>query len=70
MVSGAACDDAENCQAILEAQNAGTSFKVGSKIYNSMEDFAKGNYVRYRIYTVEEANRVAGERNTVTIRYK
>ncbi|MBR6327859.1 MAG: leucine-rich repeat domain-containing protein, partial [Alphaproteobacteria bacterium] len=66
----AACTNKQNCDDILAAQNVGTSFKVGSRIYNSIEDFAKGNHVKYLIYTVEEANRVAGDRNTVTIRYK
>ncbi|MBP5615208.1 MAG: leucine-rich repeat domain-containing protein, partial [Alphaproteobacteria bacterium] len=70
LLQGIACTDKQNCEDILAAQNAGTSFKVGSKIYNSIEDFEKGNHVKYRIYTVEEANRVAGDRNTVTIRYK
>ncbi|MBR6327699.1 MAG: leucine-rich repeat domain-containing protein [Alphaproteobacteria bacterium] len=65
---GAACTDKKNCDEILAS--GGQPFKVGSRIYNSIEDFAKGNHVKYRIYTVEEANRVAGEKNTVTIRYR
>lgn len=44
--------------------------KFGGKTYQSINDLLKGNYDRRRIYTVEEANFVAGERNTVTIRYR
>ena len=42
--------------------------KVGSKIYNSLDDLPK--YVKRRIYTVKEAEEAAGNRNTVTIRYR
>ena len=60
----------EACAAMVETANDGRLLKVGSKTYSSINDLLKGNYDRRRIYTVEEANFVAGERNTVTIRYK
>ncbi|MBR1915688.1 MAG: leucine-rich repeat domain-containing protein, partial [Alphaproteobacteria bacterium] len=45
MAAGAACTDAKNCQEILNSN--GQPFKVGSKIYNSIQDFANGNYVKH-----------------------
>ena len=44
--------------------------KYNGKTYQSINDLLKGNYDKRRIYTVEEANFVAGERNTVTIKYR
>ncbi|MBR1915683.1 MAG: hypothetical protein IJ830_04525, partial [Alphaproteobacteria bacterium] len=60
--------DAKNCQEILNSN--GQPFKVGSKIYNSIQDFANGNYVKHRIYTIDEANRIAGDKNRVSIKYR
>ena len=68
MAAGAACTDAKNCQEILNSN--GQPFKVGSKIYNSIQDFANGNYVKHRIYTIDEANRIAGDKNRVSIKYR
>ncbi|MBR1916197.1 MAG: leucine-rich repeat domain-containing protein [Alphaproteobacteria bacterium] len=68
MAHGAACTSEQNCIEILNSN--GNSFKVGSKIYNSLADFANGNYVRHRIYTIDEANAVAGEKNRVSITYR
>ncbi|MBR1915055.1 MAG: leucine-rich repeat domain-containing protein [Alphaproteobacteria bacterium] len=42
--------------------------KVGSKIYNSLDDLPK--YTLKRIYTLEEANEAAGSVNRVSIRYR
>ncbi len=66
--NGAACTDKKNCEDILSSN--GNPFKVGSKIYNSMEDFAQGNNIKFRIYTIDEANGVAGKTNTFSIRYR
>ena len=69
MAHGAACTDEQNCRDILASN--GQPFKVGSKIYNSIDDFAKGNNVKFRIYTIEEANLVAKPTgNTVRIKYR
>ena len=70
MAHGAACSSAANCAEILAAANAGTPFQVGSKIYNSLDDFAKGNNVKFRIYTIDEANKIAGKINTFSIKYR
>ncbi len=40
------------------------------KTYASFEDLQKGNYIKHRIYTIEEANAVAGEKNRVSITYR
>ena len=42
---------------------------VNGQKYSSLEKLAKGQYVR-RIYTVEEAEAVAGKTNRVTIKYR
>ena len=55
--------------AIYEQTSDG-NYKVGSKIYNSLNDMQSGNNVKFRIYTIEEANAVAGKVNSVKIRYR
>ncbi len=45
-------------------------YVIGHKSYASIEDMNKGNYIKKRIYTIEEANRVAGAKNRVSIRYR
>ena len=42
--------------------------KVGSKTYNSFDELPQ--YTLRRIYTIEEANAVAGDKNRVSIRYR
>ncbi|MBR1915926.1 MAG: leucine-rich repeat domain-containing protein [Alphaproteobacteria bacterium] len=44
--------------------------KFGGKTYQSINDLLKGNYDRRRIYTIEEANFVAGDKNRVSIKYR
>ena len=70
MAQGTACTDEQNCRDILAADHAGKPFKIGSKIYNSLDDFVKGNNIKFRIYTIDEANQVAGKTNTFSIRYR
>ena len=60
---GAACDT-------FIQSDGNYMLKYNGKTYQSINDLLKGNYDKRRIYTVEEANFVAGERNTVTIRYR
>ncbi len=43
---------------------------VGNKAYASLNDLVKGTYIPKRIYTIEEANAVAGKVNSVKIRYR
>ncbi len=40
------------------------------KFYASLSDFASGHRIKKRIYTIEEANQVAGKVNSVKIRYR
>ena len=44
--------------------------KAGGKTYASLDDLASGNYIPKRIYTIDEANEVAGKVNSVKIRYR
>ncbi len=44
--------------------------KAGGKFYASLDDLASGNYIPKRIYTIDEANAVAGKTNTFSIRYR
>jgi len=44
--------------------------KAGGKTYASLDDLASGNYIPKRIYTIDEANAVAGKVNSVKIRYR
>ena len=44
--------------------------KFGSKTYQDINALLKGDYDRRRIYTIEEANFVAGDKNRVSITYK
>ena len=44
--------------------------KAGGKTYASLDDLASGNHIVKRIYTIDEANAVAGEVNTIRIRYR
>ncbi|MBR1915026.1 MAG: leucine-rich repeat domain-containing protein [Alphaproteobacteria bacterium] len=48
----------------------GDKFYVNGKWYDSLSDMNKGRYNVKRIYTIEEANRVAGDKNRVSIKYK
>ena len=59
-----------DCKDFVSSANAGRMLKVGSKTYQSLDALLKGDFDRRRIYTVEEANFVAGKKNSVMIRYK
>ena len=43
---------------------------MNGKFYTSLSDWAKDNYIKKRIYTIDEANAVAGEKNRVSIKYR
>ncbi|MBO4294924.1 MAG: leucine-rich repeat domain-containing protein [Alphaproteobacteria bacterium] len=66
---GTACDTEKECAALIDQANTGQFLKNG-KFYASLKDFLSGNYERKRIYTIKEANQVAGNKNSVMIRYK
>ncbi len=44
--------------------------KYNGKTYQDINALLKGNYDRRRIYTIEEANFVAGDKNRVSIKYR
>ena len=67
---GKKCENKEQCLSILGAISQNNPFVIDGKFYASINDFAKGNYVKKRIYTIGEANAVSGKKNTVKIRYK
>ena len=69
-----------SCQALLDDADIGSKIKFyeqkgkeyfyNGKFYKNPSDIASGNYDKKRIYTIEEANAVAGDRNTVRIKYR
>ncbi|MBR1915652.1 MAG: leucine-rich repeat domain-containing protein [Alphaproteobacteria bacterium] len=59
----------DGCDVFLESDGK-YMMKFGGKTYQSINDLLKGNYDKRRIYTIEEANFVAGPVNRVSIRYK
>ncbi|MBR1915856.1 MAG: leucine-rich repeat protein [Alphaproteobacteria bacterium] len=64
LVKDQACTDKAQCDEIaLKAKN-GLAFEFNGKFYASLDDFLTGNYERKRIYTIDEANRVAGEKKS------
>ena len=64
------CENQSQCEEMLSASKQNAPFIVGGKFYASLDDFLTGNYVKHRIYTIDEANRVAGEKNRVSITYR
>ncbi len=50
------------------AQNCPITYQ--NKTYASINDLLSGNYIPKRIYTIDEANAVAGEKNRVSIKYR
>jgi len=64
------CENKQQCLSILDAISKNRPFVIGGKFYNSVYDLAQGNYVKHRIYTIDEANQVAGKTNSFKIRYR
>ena len=54
----------------LGCDHGGYLLKVGSKTYQNINALLRGDYDRRRIYTIEEANFVAGDKNRVSIKYR
>ncbi len=48
----------------------GDKFYANGKWYNSLSDMNKGNYNKKRIYTIDEAQKVTGNKNRVSIKYR
>ena len=63
-------DVLSDCAALVASADGGNMLKVGSKTYQSLDALLRGNYDRRRIYTIEEANFVAGDKNRVSITYR
>ena len=70
---GNLCSTTDECKELISALEQGNIFTIGNKQYASLEDYKNGiEYIKpkKRIYTVEEANEVAGPVNRVSITYK
>ncbi|MBP5614961.1 MAG: hypothetical protein J6X42_00180, partial [Alphaproteobacteria bacterium] len=70
MQQGKECDSQQICQEIVAADKSGQAFFMDGKFYASLDDWAKNKSIKKRIYTIDEANKVTGVRNRVTIRYR
>ena len=64
------CSSDESCMAMVDLENANAPIEYKNKSYASIDDLLKGKYMPKRIYTLEEANAVAGEKNRVSIKYR
>ena len=51
-------------------QKYGDNYFYNGKFYAHPNDILSTNYIKKRIYTVEEANNIAGRKNRVSIRYR
>ncbi len=54
---------------VFEESSNGQIF-YNNKWYKSANDILSGHHLKKRIYTIDEANRVAGKTNTFSIRYR
>ena len=64
------CSSDESCMAMVDLENANHPIEYKNKSYASVDDLLKGKYMPKRIYTLEEANAVAGDKNRVSIKYR
>ncbi len=67
---GLCSDLTGDCKVLIDSANNGRMLKIGSNTYQSLEALLKGNRDIRRIYTIDEANQLAGKTNTFTIRYR
>ena len=51
-------------------QKYGNEYYFDGKFYQSPNDIGTPNYIKKRIYTIDEANRIAGDKNRVSIKYR
>ena len=70
MAKNIACDNKQNCELAAANIRAGYPFDIKGKSYVSVGDLIKGNYIKKRIYTIDEANAVTGNKNRVSIKYR
>ena len=75
------CEDTNaSCQALLDDEEIGdkikfyqkysTGYYYNGRFYSSPNDIYNQHYAPKRIYTIDEANQVAGKTNTFSIRYR
>ena len=64
------CSSNEACAAMVEAENANHPIEYKNKSYASIDDLLKGKHMPKRIYTIDEANAVTGNKNRVSIKYR
>ncbi len=64
------CLSDEICAAMVASENANHPIVYKNKSYASVDDLLKGKYLPKRIYTIDEANAVAGDKNRVSIKYR
>ena len=70
LAKGISCQSKSQCDEIaLKAKN-GLDFEFNGKFYTSLKDLKNANYIKKRIYTIDEANAVAGDKNRVSIKYR
>ena len=55
---------------IKEYQKYGDTYYIDGKFYTSPNDIIGDHHIQKRIYTIDEANRVAGDKNRVSIKYR
>ena len=68
MTNNVSCTPDE-CKALLNTP-AGSQIAFKGKFYASLDDLAHKNHVKKRIYTIDEVQKLAGEKNRVSIRYR
>ena len=60
----------EACAAMVAAENTNHPIEYNNKSYASIDDLLKGKHMPKRIYTLDEANTVAGAVNRISIKYR
>lgn len=63
-------DLGENVNVISYQRTPDGQVFYDNKWYNNANDILSGNYIKKRIYTIDEANRVTGDKNRVSIKYR
>ena len=51
-------------------EKTGNQYYANGKFYTNLNDIGTANYAKKRIYSIDEANKVTGTKNSVGIRYK
>lgn len=62
--------DLDTSKVLKIYEKYGDKYYVDGKFYEKPQDIGTTNYIKKRIYTIDEANKVAGKKNSVGIRYK